>query len=144
MTQKQHIETVKNLQAIQKKNDEKYEQVIKELKAKREPIRISFNWKASKVFWKFLIVIILAITSAIGNVWQFTIYRENLQTIRELENYSIIFRFAKARGGIYANEIDRVWQEFQESDTTKLMRDIFDIIRDFENGESVIRKIKNR
>lgn len=143
MTQEKHIKTLKNLQALQQKKDEKYEQIIKKIKAKREPIRISFDWTFSKFFWRFILICAIVGISIFGNAWQFVIYRENTQTIRELENYSTIFRFARANNGIRAIDIDRIWQDLEKPDTTDLLRVVYDIIWEFESGESVVRQTRN-
>jgi len=143
MTKNEHEKIVRILQA---KNQERHDKIVKELLAKREPMRISFDWKFSNVFWRFVIVSIFAIVSIVGNIWQFTIYRENTQTIRKLENYSIIVRFTNARGFIYSNELHRVLQDLQcpTGDTTRLLQDVHRIIREFESGKSLIRQVENQ
>ena len=141
MTKKEHEKIVRILQA---KNQERHDKIVKELLAKREPMRISLDWKFSKVFWRFAVVCLLAIAFAVGNVWQFAIYRENTQTIRELENYAIIVRFTRANNGIILSDMNRILQDFQRTDTTALKLHVLEIIEDFESGESIIRQTRQQ
>ena len=141
MTKKEHEKIVRILQA---KNQERHDKIVKKLLAKREPMRISFDWKFSNVFWRFVIVSIFAIVSIVGNIWQFTIYRENTQTIRELENYAIIVRFTRANNGIILSDMNRILQDFQRTDTTALKLHVLEIIEDFESGESIIRQTRQQ
>jgi hypothetical protein len=81
--------------------------------------------------------------SVIGNIRQYSTIKNQTQTIKELNTFSVIFRFARANDGISASAIDRIWQEYQTPDTTALKLHIHKVIAEYESGESIIKNTKN-
>jgi len=140
----EYAKTLEFLQENHKKQLDQKDDEIRKLKKRRDPIKVSFNWKRSKFFWQFMIVLAILVSSLVWNGFQFFDHREQKQTIQRLEHYSIVVRVAKTMNGIEANDIHRILRDLQNStgDTTRLMHEVYRRIQEFESGEATIQRVQ--